>query len=325
MSAAAARQAGRRRKISVRRFMVIAAILILAAGCGQGAGRGPAVGQPPRVLAAESFLADIAQHVAGDRLKVDVLIPPGVDPHGFEPTPADVRKVADSDLLIINGAGLEAFLERLLANVGGERAVVEASAGLTSREPHADGAADEPDHDHGESDPHFWLDPLLTIKYVENIRDALAAADPAGAAVYAANAGQYIAELKALDAWIVEQVQAIPPARRLLVTNHESFGYFADRYGFTLLGAVVPSVSSAASPSAEQLARLVDRVKAAGAPAVFVETGANPQLAQQLAREANVTVVSELLTHSVTAADGPAPDYIAMMRYNVQTIVAALK
>jgi ABC-type Zn uptake system ZnuABC Zn-binding protein ZnuA len=302
---------------------------------------GAASGQPPRVLAAESFLADIAQHVAGDRLTVDVLIPSGIDPHGFEPTPADVRKVADSDLLIINGAGLEAFLARLLESAGGERVVIEASAGLASREghsaeavdeaadEHADEAADEhtdeADHGHGETDPHFWLDPVLAIKYVENIRDALNAADPAGAETYTANAAQYIADLEALDAWIVEQVQAIPPERRLLVTNHESFGYFADRYGFTVLGAVVPSVSSAASPSAEQLARLVDRVKAAGARAIFIETGANPQMAQQLAQEAGVTVVSELLTHSVTTPDGPAPDYIAMIRYNVQTIVAALQ
>ncbi len=309
-------------------------MLALAIGCSQGASNtGTTSGQPPRVLAAESFLADITQHVAGDRLTVDVLIPSGIDPHGFEPTPADVRKVADSDLLIINGAGLEAFLERLLENAGGERTVVEVSAGLTSRTPHAaeavdeaaDEHADEEDHGHGENDPHFWLDPVLAIKYVENIRDGLNAADPAGAATYNANAEQYIAELKALDTWIVEQVQAISPERRLLVTNHESFGYFADRYGFTVLGAVVPSVSSAASPSAEQLARLVDRVKAAGVRAVFIETGANPQLAEQLARDAGVTVVSELLTHSVTAADGPAPDYIAMMRYNVQTIVAALK
>lgn len=320
--------------IAVRKFLVLLAMLALATSCSQGAaGGGAASGQPLRVLAAESFLADIAQHVAGGRLTIDVLIPSGIDPHGFEPTPADVRKVADSDLLIINGAGLEAFLERLLESAGGERVVVEASAGLTSREPHAaevvDEAADEhageEDHGHGETDPHFWLDPVLAIKYVENIRDALNTADPAGAETYTANAAQYIAELEALDAWIVEQVQAIPPERRLLVTNHESFGYFADRYGFTVLGAVVPSVSSAASPSAEQLARLVDRVKAAGAPAVFIETGANPQMAQQLAQDAGVTVVSELLTHSVTAADGSASDYIAMIRYNVQTIVAALQ
>ncbi len=312
--------------IAVRRFLVLLTLLALVTGCSQGANTsGASSGQPLRVLAAESFLADIAQHVAGDRLTVDVLIPAGIDPHGFEPTPADVRKVADSDLLIVNGAGLEAFLGRLLENAGGERTVVEASAGLTGRTPHAAEAADEAGGDHGENDPHFWLDPVLAIKYVENIRDALSAADPAGATTYTANAEQYIADLKALDAWIVEQVQAIPPERRLLVTNHESFGYFADRYGFTVLGAVVPSVSSAASPSAEQLARLVDKVKAAGAPAVFIETGANPQLAEQLARDAGVTVVSELLTHSVTAADGPAPDYIAMMRYNVQAIVAALK
>ena len=114
----------------------------------------------------------------------------------------------------------------------------------------------------------------------------------------------YIVQLKELDAWIKEQVATVPEARRLLVTNHESFGYFADRYGFRVVGAVIPSVSSAASPSAQQLAALADQVKAAAAPAVFLEAGASTQLADQLARETGIKVVTDLLTHSVTAADG---------------------
>jgi ABC-type Zn uptake system ZnuABC Zn-binding protein ZnuA len=159
---------------------------------------------------------------------------------------------------------------------------------------------------------------------VENIRVALAAADPAGAAAYAANAAAYAAQLEELDRWIVEEVARVPEARRLLVTNHESFGYFADRYGFQIVGAIIPSVSSAASPSAQQLAHLADQVTALGAPAIFLETGANAQLAEQLARETGIKVVTGLLTHSVTARDGPAPDYLGMMRYNVGMIVRAL-
>ncbi len=178
---------------------------------------------------------------------------------------------------------------------------------------------------HDQGDPHFWLDPNNVIKYVENIRDGLSQADPAGAAIYAKNAEAYIAQLKELDAWIVAQLKDIPPERRLMVTNHESFGYFADRYGFKIVGTIVPSVSTDASPSAQQLARLVDRVKAAHAPAVFLETGANPQLAEQLAQETGVRVVTNLYTHSITAPGGQAPSYIAMMKFDVQTIAAALK
>ncbi len=295
-----------------------------------------------KVLAVETFLADMAQNVAGDRLKVDSLIPIGVDPHVFEPTPQDVARIAASQVLIVNGAGFEGWLDRVLANAGGQRVVIAASTGLAMREPgegemaheheHAGETAEEgtppPEAEHAhhhEGDPHFWLDPLAAIKYVENIRDGLSAEDPAGRETYAANAAAYIAKLQELDGWIKAQVAAIPPERRLLVTNHESFGYFADRYGFTVVGTVIPGVSSGASPSAQEMAALVEHIKEAGAPAIFLETGSNPQLARQIAQEAGVKVVTELYTHSITDASGPAPNYIEMMRYNVKVIVEALK
>ena len=229
-------------------------------------------------------------------------------------------------MLLINGAGFEAFLNQLLSNAGGQRTVIEASKGLASRTArpgeHPEGEADPA---HAEGDPHFWLDPTKVITYVENIRDGLIAADPIGKDTYAANAGAYIAKLNELDAWIKQQVAQVPESRRLLVTNHESFGYFADRYGFRVVGAIIPSVSTAASPSAQELARLADQVKATGAPAVFLETGSNAQLADQLARETGIKVVTGLLTHSTTEPNGPAPDYLSMMRENVNAIVGALK
>jgi manganese/iron transport system substrate-binding protein len=253
---------------------------------------------------------------------VAALLPTGIDPHSFEPTPQDVAKVATSQVLIVNGAGFEAYLSKLLDNAGGERRVIEASAGLASRTPKAGEVSDA---DHPEGDPHFWLDPNHTIKYVENIRDGLSQADPAGTAIYARNAEAYVAQLNELDQWIAGQVQQIPPERRLLVTNHESFGYFADRYGFKIIGTILPSVSTGASPSAQQLAQLIDHIKATGARAIFLETGANPQLAQQVAQETGVKVVTGLYTHSITEAGGLAPTYIEMMKYNTRTIVEALK
>ena len=274
------------------------------------------------VLTTETFLADIAQNVAGDRLKVTSLLPIGIDPHSFEPTPQDVAKVAASRVLIVNGAGFEGYLSRLLENAGGQRQVIVASAGLASRAP---GPGEVRDADHPQGDPHFWLDPTMVIKYVENIRAGLSQADPAGAAVYARNAEAYSAQLKALDEWIAAQVQPIPPERRLLVTNHESLGYYADRYGFKIIGTVVPSFSTDASPSAQQLAQLVDHIKATGARAIFLETGSNPQLAQQVAQETGAKVVAGLYTHSITQPGGSAPGYIEMMRYNTRAIVDALK
>jgi len=274
-----------------------------------------------RVIAVESFLADIARHVAGQRLQIETLIPLGMDPHSYQPTPQDVARLAESQLLIINGAGFESWLAKTLENAGMHGSVIEASAGLTSRKAGQDEVVD-PDHP---GDPHFWLDPNNVITYVENIRAGLAALDPAGQAEFAGNAAAYTAQLKELDSWIRLQVQAIPASKRLLVTNHESFGYFADRYGFTIAGTVIPSTSSEASPSARQMAALIDQIRKTGATAIFLETGANPQLASQIAQETGAKVITNLYTHSITPSGGDAPGYIEMMKHNVDLIVGALK
>jgi ABC-type Zn uptake system ZnuABC Zn-binding protein ZnuA len=273
----------------------------------------------PRVLAVETFLADMAQNVAGERLEVESLMPIGLDPHAFQPTPGDVAKIADSQVLVVNGAGFEEWLDETLANAGGERTVIEASAGLQTRTPAAGEILDEA------QDPHFWLDPLSAIRYVENIRDGLIEADPEGKAVYTQNAEAYKASLVDLDAWIRGQVEQIPADRRLLVTNHESFGYFADRYGFEVVGTVLPSISTGAAPSAEQMAALIETIRASGARAIFLETGADQRLADQIAQETGVRVITGLYSHSVTEPGGEAPTYIDMMKYNTQMIVDALK
>lgn len=274
-----------------------------------------------KVLAAESFLADITRNVTGDRDTVDSLMPLGMDPHAFEPVPSDVVKIAESRLIIINGGGIESWLQKLIKNAGGDHTVIEASSGLVSRTVREGEVI--PDETGG--DPHFWLDPISVIHYVENIRDGLTAVDPEGKDEYAKNAEAYITQLKELDATLRAQAQSVPAEKRLIVTNHESFGYFADRYGFTVIGTIVPSVSTGASTSAQQLARLVDHIKSTGASAIFLEAGTNPQMADQIAKETGVKVVTDLYTHSVTDANGKAPTYIAMMKYNMARIVENLK
>ena len=269
----------------------------------------------PVVLASATFLADITRNVAGDRVKVESLLPIGTDPHSYQPTPRDVTKIAESKLLIINGADYEHFLEPLLENAGGKREVIEASSGLQPRE--------DTGAEHG-VDPHLWLDPNNVIMYVENIREALTHFDPEGTADYQVNAETYTAELKALDAWILEQVNQIPAERRLLVTNHEALDYLAERYGFTVVGTVIKSFSSDASPSAQQLAALIDQVNSSGAPAIFLDEVENPVLAQQIADEAGVSVVTDLHLESLTDGE-PAANYIDMMKHNVTQIVNALR
>ncbi|HEY9077738.1 MAG TPA: metal ABC transporter substrate-binding protein [Anaerolineaceae bacterium] len=304
-------------------WVILVILSLVLPGC-QAAGA-PQMAGAIKVLAVETFLGDIAQNIAGDRLKVETLLPIEVDPHAFQTTPADIRKLNSCDLLILNGAGLETFLQKAIENSNGTFEIIEASKGLEPRTAkEGEDVHPEGGNEH-ELDPHFWLDPINVIHYVENIRDGFIKLDPEGIATYERNASAYILRLKELDQKLESQINQIPPERRLLVTNHESLGYFADRYGFKIIGTIIPSASTNASPSAQQMAVLVDHIRQSGAPAIFLEKGANSKIARQVASEAGVKVVDNLLTHSVTKPNGVAPSYIAMMIHNVQQIVAALK
>ena len=301
--------------MDIYRLIVILTVLALALTACGGKAASPSGTAGFVVLTSTTFLADITRNVAGERVEVESLLPVGADPHSYQPTPQDVTKIVQSKLLIINGAEYEHFLEPLLENAGGEREVIVASAGLSPEK--------DPQSEHG-VDPHLWLDPNNVLVYVENIREALTHFDPDGAALYKSNADAYVAQLKDLDIWISEQVSQIPPERRLLVTNHEALGYFADRYGFTVIGAILPGVSSDASASAGQMSALIDQIKASGVPALFLDEVENPALAQQIADETGVKVVEDLHLESLT--DGPpAGTYIDMMKHNVTRIIEALK
>jgi ABC-type Zn uptake system ZnuABC Zn-binding protein ZnuA len=297
-----------------RLIVILTLVTFVFAACGGGPASDSGTSAPV-VLATTTFLADITRNVAGDRVTVESLLPMGADPHSYEATPYDVTKISGSKLLIINGADYEHFLEPLLENAGGEREIIEASAGLHPRE--------DAQEEHG-VDPHLWLDPNNVITYVENIREALTHFDPEGAVEYQVNAETFIAELKELDVWIVEQVKQVPAEKRLLVTNHEALGYFADRYDFTIIGTVIESFSTDASPSAQQMASLVDQIKASDAPAIFLDASDNAVLAQQIANETGVRVVTNLYLESLTEG-APAATYIDMMKHNVTQIVSALK
>ena len=302
--------------------LLAVALLTLGAVLGAGCGAAGSVSSGALdVVATTSFLADIAQNVAGDRFPVQSLIPRGTDPHAFEPTPADLKTAAGADLVIVNGAGLEGPLLTTIQNAVGDVPIVDASAGLTTRTPQPG----EPPLAAGETDPHFWLDPELVKTYVKNIEAAFSKADPAGATTYQANAAAYDEKLDALDAWIKQQVAQIPPSRRKLVMDHASAGYFADRYGFTVVGTVLPGATTGDTPTARQLSDLTQRIRETGVKAIFVDASENPQLAEQIGAETGVKVVTDLLDHSLTAPDGPAPTYIDMMRFDTRLIVEALK
>lgn len=283
-------------------------------------------GSDPVILASTTVLADITRNIAGDRLRVASLLPVGADPHSYQPVPQDVTRIAESGVLILNGMAYENFIEGLLESAGGERILITASNGLETR--HMADALGEEETGEGEvheaGDPHMWLNPILIVTYVENIREGLTHFDPDGASVYRANADAYVSQLRELDAWIIEQVGQIPAEDRLLVTNHEALGYFADRYGFTVVGTVIESFSTNASPSAKQMADLIGQIDASGALAIFLDASDNPAIPGQIAAETGVAVITDLHLESLT--DGPpAGSYLEMMKYNVTRIVNVLK
>jgi len=284
-------------------------------------------GEKLRVVATTTLVGDVVRAIGGDAIQLTVLLPAGVDPHTFEPAPQDVAAVADAHLVFVNGGGLEIFLARLLENAGGAAAVVSVSEGVTFRQ------AGEEEHEAetprttppGEGvDPHVWFNPSNVVVWTRNIEWALSTLDPANAQLYATNARRYRLELQDLDAWIEEQVAQVPQSRRQLVTDHAVLGYFADRYGFEQVGAVFPGFSSAAAPSAQDLAGLEETIRALDVPAIFVGTTVNPNLAQRIADDTGVRVVS-LYTGSLSEEGGPADSYLSFMRYNVSAIVEALR
>ncbi|MCS6849250.1 MAG: zinc ABC transporter substrate-binding protein [Anaerolineae bacterium] len=300
-----------------------------------------------KVLATFSIIADLVRNVVGDRVELITLVGPETDSHDYEPTPSDTAKVADAQLIFENGLMFESWLDRLYEASGSRAKRVVLSEGIDPRlfehthgedehshEHGADGGkehshgeekAGEHAHEHGEYDPHVWQDVRNAIQMVRNIAQALSEADSANADFYAANADAYIAQLEALDEEIVGLVEQIPEDRRKLVTSHEALGYFADRYGFKVIGAVLGTMSAEArEPSAQDFAKLAEAVKAEGVKVIFLENVTNPQAVERLAKEAGIEIGPSLYTDALGAPGTPGATYIDMMRFNARAIVEAL-
>ncbi|RIK98831.1 MAG: ABC transporter substrate-binding protein [Proteobacteria bacterium] len=278
--------------------------------------------EPIPVVASFSILADFARNVGGDRVAVTALVGPGGDSHVYTPTPADARTVAAARLVVVNGLGFEGWLPRLVKAAGGKAIVIEAAKGVAPRK-----AADD-DHDHGHDhshdavDPHAWQAVANAKIYVTNIRDALIAIDAAGTDAYRARATAYLAQLDALEAEVRKAVATIPAARRKVISSHAAFGYFADRYGIAFIAP--QGVSTEAEPSARAVAALIRQIKRQQLPAVFLENMTDPRLARRIAAETGAKIGGTLYADSLTAENGPAPTYIAMVRHNIKALTDAL-
>jgi zinc/manganese transport system substrate-binding protein len=265
-----------------------------------------------------SILADFVREVGGERVEVASLVGPDGDGHVFSPTPADANKVANADIMIINGLGFEGWINRLMKASRSKAAVVTASTGV---QPIA-GDDTHQGHDHGDQDPHAWQDVANAKIYVANIRDGLAAADPASKEIYDANATAYLARLDALDAEVRVAVARIPSERRKIIVTHDAFRYFAKAYGLEFMAP--QGVSTEAEASAADVARIVRQVRTERIQALFLENVSDPRLIEQMARETGARIGGRLYSDALSGPTGPAATYIDMIRNNVAEISRAL-
>lgn len=297
----------------------VAALLIgavaLAGGCDGRTGDGAEWGNRPRVLATTTMIAEAAERLGGECVAVRSLLPVGGDPHVYEPVPRDARAVAESDLVLYNGYGLEGWLDRLIRNAGGERPIVEVAAGLKPIYGQYQGGRDP--------DPHMWGSVPRFAAYVTRIRDALIELEPACRQGIESRADEYLAELEALDAWVRERIASIPPQNRYLVTSHDAFQYFAAEYGLDVLGTPI-GVSTDEEASAQTVARLVDEVRRTRIPAIFIETTVNPNVIRRIASESGVLIGGELYSDSLGTEGSGAESYVGMLVHNTRVIVNAL-
>jgi len=275
-----------------------------------------AAGGKPNAVATISILADFVRAVAGDSLVVQSVVNVGGDPHTYEPVPSDARRLASADIVFRNGLGLERWLDKLIGEARPDRPVVTLTQGLASLRV-SDGQY------RGETDPHAWMDPQLALIYVDNVERALAARFPRHAELYAANAKRYRAQLRALDQEIQQLMDSVPRERRQIVTTHDAFRYFSQRYGLMLVASIW-GISTETEPSAREVAGIVAAIRKANVPAVFVETTINPKLMQRIAAEAKVRIGEPLYSDSVGVPGSGADSYIGMMRANARAIARSL-
>ncbi|WP_404421436.1 metal ABC transporter solute-binding protein, Zn/Mn family [Nibricoccus sp. IMCC34717] len=302
----------------VRAFVFNAGLALLALGVDLRA---------LEVVTSNTLLFDLSRQVALPTDSVTSLVPPGVDPHGYSPTPSDIKRLYGAEVVVVNGLGLEPWLERISRDLPAGRRLVVATDGIvplqTGHSCGGEGHDHDHDHDHGDADPHAWHDLKNTARYVANIRDGLAAANPEGTAQYAANAEALLARIHSLDTEARTRLGALPKASRRLVTSHDSFAYFGHAYGFEVIA--IGGLRPDREPSARQLAALIDRVRELRVRAVFIESTSNPKVPRLLAAEAGVRVVTELYTDSLGPEGTAAGTFLGMFRANLDTLEQSLK
>jgi ABC-type Zn uptake system ZnuABC Zn-binding protein ZnuA len=291
----------------LRPLATLAVLLaLLVAGCGEDdAGSG---GSALEVVATTTQAADLARNVAGDRASVTGLLGPNADPHDYELRPRDVEAIAEAGLVVRSGGEVDEWLDEAIDASGTDAPELDLSAHVRLRG----------------DDPHWWQDPAEAMRAVAAIRDAMAQADPGGAAAYRDNAQAYLRRVRRLDAAVEKCVDSIPARARKLVTTHDALGYYAHRYGLEVIGTVIPSLSTEAQPSAGDTAALIETIRAAGVKAIFAESSVSPKVEEAIAREAGARVGEELWADSLGPPGSSGDTYLRSIAANTRAIVDGL-
>jgi ABC-type Zn uptake system ZnuABC Zn-binding protein ZnuA len=265
------------------------------------------------VVATTTQMQDLVRHVGGQNVHLVGILKPNVDPHDFEPSPSTAIALSGAKLVVESGVGVDSWVDGLVANAVPGTPVMVASQGLPLRT----GDSSEPD-----GDPHWWHDPTLFERAATALGKRLASIDHPHADAYRANARRYVTEIRAMDAANERLIATVPRGERKLVTNHDAFGYFAAHYGITVVGSVLPSLSTVAQPSAQDVANLIGKIRAERVRAIFTESSLNPALEQQIASEAGVKVYANLYGDTLGPPGSPGATYIGMERWNMRAMVA---
>lgn len=290
----------------MRTFALMAAALLL--------GVSPSIAAPIKVVASFSILGDMVGRVGGDRIELTTIVGSNADTHVYEPKPSDAAALKSANVFFVNGLGFEGWLERLVEATRFKGAVVTASDGVKTHEMDEDGET--------VTDPHAWQSLTNGMLYVANIKAALCAADEAGCATYTENADAYLAEMRALDAEVRTQIDAVPAADRKVITSHDAFGYFAEAYGVQFLAP--EGISTESEASAADVAKLIEQVRQQGAKALFMENMSDPRLIRQIANETGIKLGGALYADALSTPDEGAATYLDMFRHNVALLVPAM-
>ena len=284
--------------------LALGALAALAVGCGGESGDG----SRPVVVATTTQVGDLVRNVAGPRADVRQLLRPNSDPHAYEPRPSDARAAADADLIVRSGGELDEWLDDLLDGAGVDTRTLTLIDFVRRRG----------------DDPHWWQDPRNAERAVRAIRDELAKADPAGRPAYARRARRYLGRLRRLDRAVARCIASLPARKRRLVTTHDALGYFAARYGIDVIGALIPSRSTQAQPSAGDTAELVRQIRKQDVEAIFPESSLNPKLERAVSRDAGASVGGRLWADTLGPGGSSGASYVGSIASNTRTIVDGL-